>query len=87
MSSTVEVRTLTFSLTLTLVGGAVNKSQCADLKVLKAKDVQHSNEPGGIRAGVGAGVDLVDQPGECAGVESLRHCMAVLPCLENKPSQ
>ena len=32
----------------------------ADLKVLKAKDVQHSNEPGSIGARIGAGVDLVD---------------------------
>ena len=51
-------------------------------KVLETEDVQHPDEARGIGSRVGAGVDLVHQPGEGAGVEGFCHGMPVLPSLE-----
>lgn len=52
-----------------------------NLEVLKTENVQDSNEPGGISARVGAGVDLVHQPCECPGIQGFGHGMTVLTCL------
>ena len=58
-----------------------------DLKILKAKDIEHSDEFWIVWAWVGASVDLIDQPGEGTGVESLRHRMTILPSLEIEKTQ
>ena len=55
-----------------------------NLEILKPKDVQHSNKLGVVRARVGAGVYLVDQPSKCPGVQGLRHGIAVLFSLEGR---
>ena len=58
-----------------------------DLEILKAKDIEHSDELWIVCAWVGASVDLIDQPGEGTRVESLRHCMTILPGLETEKTQ